>query len=140
MEPSEVRNNTDYLEDDPTFTCEYCGSHECNGSYVYDVITYYTETLKCRCGESIDGVAALRTYHVVTTYEASGPLDENGLLAWEDHEELDELEEEDLYEVYCADCLEESDEYDWEITEDDVEIENESDDLDTKCARCGSEI
>jgi hypothetical protein len=125
------------------FTCKDCGSHDLQVVHEYTIISYHTETLPCDCGNTSDGIAALRSSHVATTYRDWGWLDDEHRWEKEESEKIEDDVEYDEAEVFCQKCYQKAEEQDWEPAEEEseeVEEDEDSTEFYVYCDGCDREI
>lgn len=123
------------------FTCKDCRSHDLLVVHEYVIVEHYNKTLPCVCGNTIDEIAALRSYYVATACRESGWLDDDHRSTYEESEETEDLgEKEDDYQVFCKECLENAEGEDWAIEHDESEVDEDSNEFYVYCGGCNREI
>jgi len=136
-------NNADLVAEhgEYMYTCPECGSHALRVEKEYVVTTYYRDELPCDCGESENGLAAVREYHIVVAWRETGWLDADHQTLPDDQERQDVETVEDDSEVFC-DCAEGADPDDWQTEEDPSAPEEEDQDpvIYVRCGGCCREI
>jgi hypothetical protein len=128
------------MNEEHMFTCKECGAHNLRVVWQYETVTNYTQNLECECGKGEDDLAATREIEIRKIHEAWGYLDENHRWSEEEEEEIDSEEEEVNFEVFCSECFEEASSDDWETTDPEVEVDQESYEFYVRCDGCEREI
>ena len=127
-------------EEEFVFACKDCGADElvveCYRTYVTEIV----ETLACECGEILDDPAAEYTNYASETIREYGTLDEEHRWKAEDTEKLESETEEGEHLVHCAQCLNDASAEDWERSEGESEVDDDSIEFYVCCAGCDREI
>lgn len=135
------RETVDNDRNTPAFTCPECGSHKLTYKHRYTVTTRYVETLFCRCEEHEGEPAARLKSHVTNQLLEWGYLDDDLAFEPEATDDQGEVEaDEDDRIVDCGECCADADEDDWDLTQEDPEVDEKSHDYRLTCAQCGHEI
>ena len=124
------------------FTCGDCRCHELYVVYCYTQRWLCTATVPCDCGEAANGIAAERMYWASREVREAGPLGEDH--RWRYDPELEESDEgddeEEGYEIWCPECFQIGEPSNWEISADDPEVDEDSEEFYVCCAGCDREI
>ncbi len=130
-----------------SYRCHACGDEGLDVREIYTLAQDYTRTLRCTCGEALDGIAAVSSGVRYTTREQRGELDDGHRVDFDENEESDEDEgelREVFCEVFCEACVtdaDDADDADWgEEADEPRVVATDRDYIAVECGGCGREV
>ena len=128
------------MTDSDIHICPHCGSDNLDVEHDYCETWLTSQDLPCSCGATL-GPAATRSWNTTSYVTEWGPLQEDGVLYFEDSEEVEGDNDDAEVEIECQTCFDQAEESDWEPVEaEPVTFDPDEEKYRVVCRECEQEV